>query len=235
MSQYQSYKQQVLEYSQSLARRGLLVGTGGNLSTRVEGEDVLAITPSGRDYLTMRAEDICIYDFERQRIEGELPPSVEMSMHIAVYQARPDTNAVIHTHQPFASAYALINHPIPALFDEQVANLGNCIEVVPYGLSGSLNLLNNITAHLQNQCNAYILQNHGILCLGMSIEGAAINVQLLEKCAQVYYYALSSGQHISNLPPQSEAVIFEMLKSEQRKEIRRKRKLMSQKDKAPQG
>ena len=225
MSAYTQAKKQVLNYCQELTRKGYLVGTGGNLSLRVEGQDALAITPSSRDYLELSSDDICVYDFERQQLEGDLPPSVEMGMHIAVYQARPDVNAVAHTHQPFASTYALINQPIPALFDEQVANLGNQVAVVPYGLSGSVDLLENIRAHLENLCNAYILQNHGVLCLGMSAPAAARNVELLEKVARVYYYALTTGQEISLLDSESVETIFALLKSEQRKEKRRKRKL----------
>jgi L-ribulose-5-phosphate 4-epimerase len=196
---------------------------------RIEGEDALAITPSSMDYLALGPEDICIYSFDKEPIEGEHLPSVEMSMHIAVYQNRPDVNAVIHTHQPYASTYALINEPIPALFDEQVANLGNRVDIVPYGMSGTVMLLENITANLDNSCNAYILQNHGVLCLGTTLDNAALNILLLEKCARVYYYALTTGREITQLNAESEETIFSLLRSEQRKEIRRKKRLARQK------
>jgi ribulose-5-phosphate 4-epimerase/fuculose-1-phosphate aldolase len=224
MSVYDEFKQQVLTYSRELAQQGFFVGTGGNLSVRIEGEDGLAITPSGHDYGTLSQDDICVYDFDKQPLETGLSPSVEMPMHIAVYRQRPDVNAVIHTHQPFASTFALINQPIPPLFDEQVLNLGPQVEIVPYGLSGSPDLLENIAAHLDNQCNAYILQNHGALCLGLTVEQAVVNMKLLEKCARVYYYALTTGQQITGLDPKSEEILFSMLKSEQRKEVRRKRR-----------
>lgn len=232
MSQYEQYKTQVLDYCQDLTRKGYLVGTGGNISMRIEGEGALAITPSSMDYLTLTTDDICIYTFEKDVIAGEHAPSVEMAMHIAVYQNRPDVNAVVHTHQPYASTYALINESIPALFDEQVANLGNRVDIVPYGMSGTVELLENIAVQLDNNCNAYILQNHGILCLGVTLEKAALNVLLLEKCARVYYYALTSGKEISCLRPESEETIFSLLQSEQRKEVRRKKRLARQKSKS---
>ncbi len=225
MGKYDDYKRLVLEYSQQLAHKGFLVGTGGNLSVRIEGEDALVITPSSRDYLGLCLEDICVVDWNQERLEGELKPSVETAMHTAVYQHRADVNALVHTHQPYASLFSLINRPIPALFDEQVLNLGNVVEVVAYGVSGSVELLNHIVARLDNQCSAYILQNHGALCLGLNMEEAARNVELLEKCARVYYYALTTGQPITPLPAEMEEAIFEMKKSEQRKEIRRKKKL----------
>ncbi len=224
MGKYDDYKRLVLQYSQELTHKGYLVGTGGNLSMRIEGEDAVAITPSSRDYLGLCPEDICIVDWNQQVIEGELKPSVETGMHTAVYKHRLDVNAIVHTHQPYASIFSLINQPIPALFDEQVMNLGNVIEVVKYGVSGSVDLLTNIDARLDNQCNAYILQNHGALCLGTRIEEAARNVELLEKCARVYYYALTTGKEITRLPAEMEEAIFELHKGEQRQEIRRKKK-----------
>lgn len=229
MSDYAKYKAQVLAHCQELTRKGYLVGTGGNVSTRIEGQDALAITPSSMDYLALTPDDICIYNFDKEVVEGDLLPSVEMAMHIAVYQNRPDVNAVIHTHQPYASIFALINEPIPALFDEQVENLGNCVDIVPYGMSGTIELLENIAAYLDNKNNAYILQNHGVLCLGITLDMAALNVLLLEKCARVYYYALTSGKEISRLRPESEKTIFALLQSKQRKEIRRKKRAARQK------
>jgi len=225
MSQYASYKRQVLDTCQDLTRKGYLVGTGGNMSVRIEGEEALAITPSSMDYLTLSEDDICIYSFDKEALEGVHVPSVEMAMHIAVYQNRPDVNAVVHTHQPYASTFTLINEPIPALFDEQVANLGNRVDVVPYGMSGTAELMENIAANLDNGCNAYILQNHGILCLGITLSKAALNILLLEKVARVYCYALTSGKPVTMLRPESEETIFAMLKSEQRKEVRRKKRL----------
>lgn len=225
MSHYAQYRRRVLETCQDLTHKGYLVGTGGNVSVRVEGEDALAITPSSMDYLTLSEDDICVYRFDKEPLEAKHVPSVEMAMHTAVYQNRPDVNAVVHTHQPYASTFTLINEPIPALFDEQVANLGNRVDVVPYGMSGTAELMENIAANLDNQCNAYLLQNHGILCLGITLDKAALNVLLLEKVARVYYYAMTSGKPITMLRTESEETIFAMLKSEQRKELRRKKRL----------
>jgi L-ribulose-5-phosphate 4-epimerase len=224
MTDYSLAKRQVLETAQRLTREGYLVGTGGNVSALVEGEERVAITPSSMDYLAMTERDICVVDFERTLLEGEFAPSVETGMHLSVYRNRRDVNAVIHTHQIYPSVFSVIGKPIPPLFDEQVANLGNEVVVVPYGLSGSLDLLNNITAAVGNQCNAFILQNHGALLFGPTISRAARNVKLLDKAAQVYWLALSLGGDVTLLPPTMIETIFDLLKSEQRKEIRRKKK-----------
>jgi glutamate-1-semialdehyde 2,1-aminomutase len=223
-----SARQAVLNTCRSLVEKGYLVGTGGNVSMRVAdeaaAESVVAITPSSRDYRTLSPEDICVVDLAGQVRAGTSAPSVETTAHLAVYARRPDVNAVIHTHQPYASTFTLIGRSIPALFDEQVANLGPEVKLVGYGISGSQEMTEQIVGGLENQCNAYLIQNHGVLCLGTTLAQAALNVELLEKVARVYYYALGTGQEISPLPAESTQVLFEMLKSEQRQEVRRKRK-----------
>jgi glutamate-1-semialdehyde 2,1-aminomutase len=224
MGDFDDSKRSVLDHCQRLARAGYLIGTGGNVSVRVDGLDALAITPSSRDYPGLVLDDICVVDWTGRPLEPGPRPSVETAMHAAVYQNRPDVNAVVHTHQPYASALGVIGEPIPALFDEQVLNLGNVVEIVPYAVSGSVDLLELVVGRLDNQCNAYILQNHGALCLGLTIEEAARNVELLEKSARVYCIALSTGREIVRLPAEMEEAIFEIHKSEQRKAIRRGRR-----------
>jgi len=225
MADLSGYKRTVLETARRLVEERYLVGTGGNISALVEGEQLIAITPSSMDYLKMKESDICIVDFERNLVEGEFRPSVETGMHLAVYQKRPDVNAVIHTHQVYPSLFSLIGESIPALFDEQVANLGEVVKWVPYGLSGSVDLLNNLAAAVDNNCNAFILQNHGAILLGVDMEQAFRNVKILDKVAQAYYLALTTNKPITALPLKMVETIFDLLKSEQRKEGRRKKKL----------
>jgi L-ribulose-5-phosphate 4-epimerase len=225
MGNYHKWSRLVLDCTHALAKKGVLVGTGGNVSARVEGEDCVAITPSSREYLGLTTEDICIVNFDMQMLEGTSAPSVETGMHVAIYKLRQDVNAVIHTHQVYASALAIINQAVPPLFDEQVANLGDKVAIVPYAVSGSTSLLENISAAVVNRCNAFILQNHGAVLLGLDIPQASRNVEILEKAAKAYYLALVSGKEITTIPADMTAAVFDMLQSEQRKEIRRKKKL----------
>ncbi|MBI5960897.1 MAG: class II aldolase/adducin family protein [Chloroflexi bacterium] len=217
MDDYESLRQQVLDYACKLAQEGFLKGTGGNISIRVPGKNILAITPSNQDYLTMAADDICVYDFEHQPILGALKPSIEMSLHITVYQARPDVGCVMHTHQEFASAVALINKSIPALFDEQVRFLGRSVEVVPYAPSGTGMLARQVRKTVKNNHNAYLLKNHGTLCLGPTPERSYHNVLLLEKVATAYLLALCTNEKISKIPVVIREIAFAKLRSEQKK------------------
>lgn len=223
MCDYSAWKQQVLECSLRLTRRGIFVGTGGNVSVKIPCEDKIAVTPSGKDYLALTAGDICIVDFAGNLVEGEFRPSVESGMHISVYKKRLDVGALVHTHQVGASTFAVMNMPIPSLFDEQVANLGIEVAVVPYGLSGSKELLENVAETVGNNCNAFIMQNHGVLLLGMNLAEAERNVGLLEKTAMVYYRTLASGKELSTLPDDIAGMLMEILKAKQANEINRRK------------
>ncbi|MBW2650790.1 MAG: class II aldolase/adducin family protein [Deltaproteobacteria bacterium] len=216
MTRYNEYKNSVLRHTMWLSEHGYfgsVMGSGGNVSVRIEGKKAFAITPSGVPYTKMAPHDICILDFEKNRIEGTQEPSMECDMHIAVYKGRPDVNAIVHTHQNKASIFAVINRPIPALFDEVCMNIGEIVDVIPYALSGSLQLAENVAFKLENGCNCYIMQNHGVLCLGHTIEKACLNAELLEKTAAIYADALSTGQDISTLPEDTTS-LFNLLRKE---------------------
>jgi L-ribulose-5-phosphate 4-epimerase len=217
MSQYQPYKEQVVAAAQQLTEKGYLMATGGNLSVRITGQAAFAITPSNFDYLKMRPDDVCVLDFDLNVLEGQLKPSVESSMHAGIYHARPDVNAIVHTHQVYASALALINAPIPALFDEQVRFLGRSVEIIPYAPSGTGFLKNVIVKHVRNHHNAYILQNHGALCFGHDVERAAHNVEILEKCSLAYLLALCTERDVSKIPLPIREIAFAKLRKDQKK------------------
>ena len=217
MKDYREYKQQVVTYSQKLVQEGYLSGTGGNISVRIPGENALAITPSNFDYMEMQVDDICIVDFSLNQIEGEHKPSIESGMHAAVYEGRADVNCVIHTHQVYASALALIDTPIPALYDEQVRWLGRSVEIIPYAPSGTSFLKKNIAKMVRNNHNAYILKNHGALSLGPDPERAMHNVFLLEKCALTYVLALCTEKEISKIPLPIREIAFAKLRKDQKR------------------
>ncbi len=217
MGQYDTVKKQVVETAQKLTRKGYLMATGGNLSLRIIGQDKIAITPSNYDYMKMSPEDICVLDFGMNVVEGSLKPSVETGMHIGIYQTRADVNAVVHTHQVYASALALIKAPIPALFDEQVRFLGRTVEIIPYAPSGTGLLKNTIAKHIKDHNNAYIMQNHGALCFGQDVERAMHNVEILEKCSLAYLLALCADRNISRIPLAIREIAFSKLRADQKK------------------
>ena len=210
-------KTQIVEAAQSLVRKGTLMATGGNVSLRIPGQAAFAITPSNYDYMKMVPDDICVLDFNLKVLEGQLKPSVESAMHCAIYQVRGDVNAIVHTHQVYASALSLIKAPIPALFDEQARFLGRSVEIIPYAPSGTGFLKDVVAKHVRNHDNAFMMQNHGALVLGHDMERALHNVEILEKCSLAYLLTVCSGRAASKIPLAVREIAFAKLRKDQKK------------------
>ena len=218
MSQFELVRQQVVQSAQELVRKGYLMATGGNISMRVIGQDAFAITPSNYDYMKMTPDDICILDFELNLLEdSQLKPSVETAMHGAIYQVRGDVNAVVHTHQVYASALTLVKAPIPSLFDEQARFLGRSVDIIPYAPSGTGMLKSTVAKHVKNHNNAFMMQNHGALIFGHDMERAIHNVEILEKCALAYLLAICSERKVSKIPLAVREIAFAKLRKDQKK------------------
>ena len=193
---WESQKQEVLKAAQQMSRKGFVVGTSGNVSLHFkdsEGRDLVAITPSGRDYDAMKPNDIVMVDLEGQRVEGELTPSVETMLHTGIYKVREKVNAIIHTHPVYGSILAVAGLEIPAILDDQVTQIGGEIRVAPYALSGSPEMTGNAIAALGPR-NAVLLANHGAISVGRNMREAFTMCQLLEKTAKIYVFALSLGK-----------------------------------------
>jgi len=217
VNEFESQKKLIVETAQALVQKGYLMATGGNLSLRIPGQNAFAITPSNYDYMKMTPDDVCILDYSLTMIDGHLKPSVESAMHGAVYQARADVNAIVHTHQAYVSALTLIKTPIPALFDEQARFLGRSVDIIPYAPSGTGMLKRTVAKHVKNHNNAFMMQNHGALVFGHDMERAVHNVEILEKCALAYLLAICSERKISKIPLAVREVAFAKLRKDQKK------------------
>ena len=205
---WESEKKQVIEAAQEMERKGLVVGTAGNISLRLkatDGRELLAITPSGHYYDSLKVDDIVIIDFAGQKVEGELKATIEAVMHIEVHKARKKINAVVHAHPAFCSALAVAHRDIPPLIDEQVILIGGEIKVAQYGFPGTPDLAKNVVAALGSS-NAVMLANHGILAVGRDMREALTMCELAEDLAKIYVSALGMGK-VNQLP--AEAVELE--------------------------
>lgn len=192
-------RQHVVELCLELSRRGYFAGTGGNIMLRVDAEHV-AVTPSAVDYFAMGAVDVCILRLsDLHQVEGERAPSVESSLHASVLRARPEMGCSIHTHQPVASALALLGDEI-AVPPEWRATLGPRLPVVGYAPSGSGWLASKFGRTVRRDVNAYLMRNHGILCCGHDSAAAMQAVDDLEALARSLL-----GQRISVRAASTEA------------------------------
>ena len=198
---WESERKAVLEAAQAMSRRGLTVGTSGNVSMRLTdpgGRDLLAITPNNRYYDTLTVDEIVVVDFDGQNVEGDLPTSLELMLHVGIYRARKKVNAIIHCHPVFSSVLAVTGSAIPPILDDQITYLGGEIAVAPYSLPGSQELADNAVPALGPR-NAVILANHGALAVGRDMKEAFVNTEMLEKTARTYIWALATGK-INHVP-----------------------------------
>jgi L-fuculose-phosphate aldolase len=182
MNQVAEARKLVLEACLQLADRGFLPGTGGNISLRIDAKR-FAITPSGVDYYSMSGDDICVANLDSLALEdSRLKPSIEIGMHAALLRARSDAAAVIHTHQPLASAVALLGVEVPVC--EPDARMGPFMAVVPYAPSGTWLLARALRRRIAPDLDAYLLRNHGLICCGRTMNGAIAAAESAERAAR---------------------------------------------------
>jgi len=181
-----SERQSVVDLCQSLARRGYLAGTGGNVALRLDSAHIL-VTPSATDYFALKAEDICVLRMaDLQQMEGTLAPSVESDLHRRVFQRRPDCNCSLHTHQPVASACALLGRSLLVAPGPRRELLGEMAVLVGYAPSGTKWLASKLAAAVRPEIQAYLMRNHGVLCCGADVSTAVAALEALEEEAKEY-------------------------------------------------
>jgi hypothetical protein len=215
-------RQHVVDMCRTMLERGYLKATEGNVSVRVPGHRRYAVTPSNYDYDRMRVADICLVDFDGRHLEGadsaSLAPSIEAGMHANIYRQRPDVNAIVHTHQPYASALAFLRKPIPALTDEQVRFLGRRVAIVDYAPSGTGLLARKVQKQVASGDNAFIIANHGIIALGTDPDRAVFNMALLEKVSIAYLLALTTETgKVHTIPTAIREIALGKLRTDQRR------------------
>ncbi len=179
----------LVEHGRRLVADGLVVGSAGNLSMRTG--DHIAITPSGIDYETMSTEAICVVDLDGKFLGGSRTPSSEWPMHRKIYATIPGAAAVVHTHSQAAVALSTVAAELPAIH-YSILRLGGPVRVAPYETFGSTNLAEATSEALQDRFGA-LLQNHGAITYGASLEEAYERAQLLEWLAGIYIQARLMG------------------------------------------
>jgi L-fuculose-phosphate aldolase len=219
MNQWREARKTVLEAARKMSEKGLVTGTSGNVSLRLpkQGErQLMAITPTSRHYDTLSTDDVPIIDFDGKNVDGDLPPSIETPLHIGIYRARKDVNAIIHTHSVFASAAAVIGTNIPPIMEDQIIILGGEIKVAGYALSGSPEQLANVISALDDR-NAVLMAHHGAVGTGKTMRDAFTACELIEKTARIFLLALSTGK-VNQLPAKAIEIQLEYYRRTQDKD-----------------
>ena len=178
----------VAEAARRLAEHGLLIGTAGNVSAR-DG-DRIAVTATGVVLAECAPDQVTVVDPEGRVLEGDLVPTSELDLHLAVY-ADGDPHAVVHTHAPFATAVACVLDELPVLHYQQLL-LGGAIRVAPYATFGSPELAGSVREALRDR-SAALLANHGSVTVGATLDEAVERALLLEWLAQLHHRASALG------------------------------------------
>ena len=213
-------KQQVAEVARRMAELDLVSGTSGNVSARLS-DGLMAITPMGKSYEGMTADDIVVVDGDLNPVEGDLMPSSESLLHVAIYAARPDVGGIVHTHAVYSSAVAAAGLAIPPIVDEMVVNLGGAVRVSEYAPPASETVAERVCDALGNR-DAALIRNHGAVAVGADPEAALKASILTERVAQIFVLSSILG-HPTTLPDEvvaSEAAIFEMRRAARREKMR---------------
>jgi L-fuculose-phosphate aldolase len=181
-------RQQVADACRHLSRTGLVVGTAGNVSVRVD--DQVVISPSGVDYEQLRPQDVGVHDLSGAVVEADLEPSSELPLHLAVYAAFPH-RAVVHTHAVASTALSVVVDEVAASH-YYTALFGGGVRVAPYATFGSAELARNVTAALEGR-TAALMGNHGAVLVGERLGKVLGQVAYLEYVCDVQLRVLGSG------------------------------------------
>jgi ribulose-5-phosphate 4-epimerase/fuculose-1-phosphate aldolase len=190
---------QVLETAQRMVSDGLAHGAQGNVSALDRESGYLAITPSAIPYDEMRTDDVCVIDVNGKLIEGSWKPTSETPMHTLFYRERSDIGAVVHSHAPYSTVFAIIDEPIPVVVIETAACIGDHVRVAPYYQPGTEEL-GRIALDTMGDGVAVLLANHGLLSIGDNLAQAYDATIAAETTARLVIMARSMNAVPITLP-----------------------------------
>ncbi len=201
MPPHDQTREAIIGICQRLYQRGFIAGTEGNVSVRADANRIW-ITPSGCHKGMMPKDDLLLIDLEGRVHIGQGRPSSETPMHLNLYQSRADIGAVVHAHPPIATAMTVTGSRLAAnLLPEAVVVLGD-VPTIPYQMPTTWDFGKAVSEAMQHT-DAALLENHGGVAVGSTLQAAFNVMETIERAAQIFYIAKTLG-HVRPLP--SEAI-----------------------------
>ena len=194
---FDTQKQEVLNAALKLDRYGLIALSGGNVSWRMDSGEVL-VTPSGMIYDDMVPEDILVVDLDGNIIEGARKASVDTEALLYIYKNMPQVNAVIHTHQPYATGLGLVMDELPCNLSTMANATEGPVAVAEYGDPGSLSMGVEAVKAIGDRL-AVVLKHHGVIAVGRDLRQALFSCVYLEEAAKTVSVALSTGMPMATM------------------------------------
>ncbi|WP_240037590.1 L-ribulose-5-phosphate 4-epimerase [Glycomyces paridis] len=190
----QEMKARVCALHAELLRWGLVTWTSGNVSGRVPGTDLIVIKPSGVSYDDLAPELMVVTDLDGKILEGDLAPSSDAESHNEVYRRMPEVGGVVHTHSPYATAWAARAEPIPCVLTAMADEFGGEIPLGPFALIGSDAIGKGIVETLRgHRSPAVIMQNHGVFTIGKDPKSAVKAAVMAEDVARTVHLSRQLG------------------------------------------
>ncbi|MFQ5701051.1 MAG: class II aldolase/adducin family protein [Acidobacteriota bacterium] len=207
------HRRDIVEIGRRLYAKGFIAAADGNVSVRMD-EDRILMTPSGRNKGRLSPEDLIVTDARGRKLYGRLEPSSELPMHLAMYEARPDVQAVVHAHPPHSSGFAVAGLPMDQpLLSEVVLTLGT-VPLAEYATPTTPELAEAVRPLADH--DAILLANHGALTVGGDVYEAYDRMETLEHSAHVYIVARTLGserplsrEHVAKLRQIREKLHFD--------------------------
>ena len=200
-------KEEVYVLHLELPKNHLVVWTGGNVSARDPESGLVVIKPSGVRYEVLRPEDHVVVNLEGEVVEGTLKPSSDTASHLYIYRHRPDVNGVVHTHSPYATAFAALGRPIPAYLTAIADEFGGPIPCGGFALIGGEEI-GQVVVESIGDSPAVLLKNHGVFTIGSTVEAAVKAAVMTENVAKTVWLALQLGQP-EEIPPEDVAKLHD--------------------------
>jgi len=180
-----------------LVRYNLVAWTAGNVSGRVPETDLFVIKPSGVDYDRIAPDTMILCDLDGGVVQGDLSPSSDTAAHAYVYRAMPEVGGVVHTHSPYASAWAARAEPIPCVLTAMADEFGGEIPVGPFALIGNDDIGKGIVATLRgSRSPAVLMQNHGVFAIGRNARAAVKAAVMCEDVARTIHLSRQLGDPV---------------------------------------
>lgn len=176
-----------------LPKNGLVTWTSGNISARDAQTGLVVIKPSGVRYDVLRPEHLVVVDLDGHIIQGSLKPSSDTASHLYIYRHRPDVHGVVHTHSPYATAFAAVGRPIPVYLTAIADEFGGPIPCGGFALIGGEEI-GQVVVEAIGDSPAVLLKNHGVFTVGPTAEAAVKAAVMVEDVARTVYFALQLGQ-----------------------------------------
>ncbi len=193
MAVERSIRASIVAAARQMLDEGLVAGTAGNVSARRPNSSTFWITPSGVSFTALTRAQLVAIDLDGKRVRGRLEPSSDTMNHAAIYRRRPDVGAVVHTHSPHATVFAVLHRPIPALLAEAAGYLGGEVPVMAYLPPANPHLGERAADGLGSH-RAVLLANHGVIAVGETLDTAVTTARLVEHSARIAFMAMTIGE-----------------------------------------